>query len=77
MKNTNDNEKYKKGTSKRQGGNESFDNPETADTSRNKIVINTTKEEESLIKRLMSINFKHHVIKYVMDVFTLCREEII
>ena len=38
----------------------------------NEIVIKTTKEEEALIKRLMSINFKEHTILYVINVVTLC-----
>ena len=72
MKNTNDDDKYKENTSKHQDGNESVDNSETSDTSRNESVINTTKEKEALIKRLMSVNFKHHVIKDVIDIVTLC-----
>ena len=70
MKNTNDNDTYKEDTSQHQDGNESVDNPETSDTSRNEIIINTTKEEEALIKRLMSMNFKHHVIQYVIYIVT-------
>ena len=34
MKNTNDGDQYKNDTSKHQDDNESFDNPETSDTSR-------------------------------------------
>ena len=45
MKNTNYDDKYKEDTLKHQCGNESVDNPETSDTSRNEIVINTNKEE--------------------------------
>ena len=45
MKNTNDDDKYKENTSKHQDGNESVDNPETSDTSRDERVIKTTKEE--------------------------------
>ena len=42
---------------------------------RDESVIKTTKEEEALIKRLMTMNFKHHVIKYVIDIVTLCWEK--
>ena len=56
---------------------ENDDNPETIDTSRNESVTNITKEEESLIKWLMSMNFKHHAIQYVIDVFSLCGEKMI
>ena len=56
MKKTNDDDKYKEDTSQHQDSNE--------------IVINTTKEEDALIKRFMSMNFKHHVIQYVMDIVT-------
>ena len=45
MKNTNGDDKYKEDTSKHQDGNESVENPETTDTSRNESVLNTTKEE--------------------------------
>ena len=70
MKNTNDYDENKDETSQRQDSNEIVDNPETIDTSRNESVINTTKEEEALIKRLMSMNFKHHVIQYVIYIVT-------
>ena len=62
MKNTNDDDEYKQDNLKNQDGNESVDNPETSDTSRNESVINTTKEEQALIKRLMYMDYKHHVI---------------
>ena len=45
-------DKYKDDTSQHQHGNES--------------VINTNKYKEAFIKRLMSMNFKQHVIQYVM-----------
>ena len=48
MKNTNDDDKYKEDNLQHQDGNES--------------VINKTKEDEALIKRLMSMNFKQNVI---------------
>ena len=76
-KNTNDDDKYKEDTSKHQDGNEIVDNPETSDTSRNESVINITKEEAALIKRLMTMNFKHHVIQYVIDMVTSCGEKMI
>ena len=72
MKDTNDDDEYKEDTQQHQDGNESFDNPETLDTSRNESVVNTTKEEEALIKQLMSLNFKHYLIQYVIDIFTSC-----
>ena len=43
MKNTNDDDKHKEDTLKHKDGNESVDNPETSDTSRNEIIISTTK----------------------------------
>ena len=58
MNKTNDDDKYKDNHSQHQDSNKS--------------VINTTKEEKSLIKRLMSMNFKHHVIQYVIDIVTSC-----
>ena len=70
-KNTNDDEKYEEDTSKLQDGNERVDNPETSDTLRNESFIKTTKEEEELIKRLMTMNFKHHVMQSVIDIVTL------
>ena len=62
---------------KHQDGNESVDNPENSDTSLNEIVINTPKEVEAFIKRLISIHFKHHVIQYVIDIVTSCGEKYI
>ena len=70
-KNTNDDDKYKNETSKHQDGNECVDNPETSDTLRYDSVIKTTNEEEALVKRLMTMNFKHHTIQYVIDIDTL------
>ena len=43
MKNTNDYDKYKEDTSKHQDCNESVDNPETLDNSRNESLVNTIK----------------------------------
>ena len=63
MKNTTDDEKYKEDNSQHQDGNES--------------VINKTKEEEALIKRLMSMNFKQNIIQYVIYIFTSCRGKMI
>ena len=77
MKNTNDYDENKDETSQRQDSNEIVDNPETIDTSRNESVINTTKEEEALIKRLMSMNFKDRVMQYVIDIVTSCGGEMI
>ena len=71
-KNTNDDGKYKDDISKNQDSNESVDNPENSDTSRNESFINKTKEEAALIERLITMNFKHHVMKYVIDIVTTC-----
>ena len=62
MNKTNDDDKYKDNHSQHQDSNKS--------------IINTTKEEESFIKRLMSMNFKHNVIKYAIDIFILCKKMI-
>ena len=70
MKNTNNDDGYKEDTSQYQDGNESVHNIETINTSRNESVINTTKEDEALIKRLMTINFRHHFIQNVIDIVT-------
>ena len=43
MKNTNDDDNFKKDTFKNQDGNKGADNPDTFDTSCNESVINTTK----------------------------------
>ena len=58
MKKTNDDDEYKDDNYLHQHGNE--------------IVINTTKEEEALIKRFMYMNFKQNVILYVIDIVTSC-----
>ena len=76
-KKTNDDDEYKEDTSKHQDVNECVDNHETSDTLRNKIDINTKKEEEPLIKRLMTMNFKPHVIQYVIYIISLCGGEMI
>ena len=75
MKNSNDDEKYKEDTPKHQDGNESVNNPETSDNSRNESVINTTKEEEALIERLMTMTLEHHAIQCVIDIFNSCGEK--
>ena len=74
-KNTNIDDEYKEDTSKNQDGNERVDNHETSDTFCNESVINTTKEEGSLIKQLITTNLKLHVIQYVIDIVTLCGEK--
>ena len=43
----------------------------------NESVFNKTKEEEALIQRLMSVNFKQNFIQYVKDIVTSCGGEII
>ena len=48
------------------------DNTETSDTLNNESVIDTTKEEEASIKRLMTMNFKPQVIQYLIDIVNLC-----
>ena len=60
---------------KLQDGNEIVDNSETSDTLRDDSIIKTTKEREALIQRLMTMNFKYHVIKYVIDIVYLCGEK--
>ena len=74
---TNGDGEYKEYTQKYQDSNESVDNPETSETLRDDIFIKTTKEEESLIKWLMTMNLKHHVIQYMIDIVTLCGEKTI
>ena len=56
---------------KLQDGNEHVDNNETSESLHDESVIKTTKEEKTLIKRLMTMNLKHHVIKSVIDIVTL------
>ena len=77
MKNTNDYDKYKEDTLKYQDGKESVVNPEILNTSCNESVINITKETEALIEGLMSMDFKNHVIKYVININTSCGEKMI
>ena len=62
-------DEYREASSKIQDGNESADNYETSDTFYDDSIINKTKEEEAFIKRLMTMNFKYHVIQYVIDIF--------
>ena len=69
---TNNDDEYKEDTSKLQDGNESVDNYETSDTLRDYSIIKTTKEEETFIQRLMTMNFKYHVIQSVIDFVSLC-----
>ena len=71
-KNTYYDDKYKDDTSKLQDSNERVDNPETSYTLHDYIVIKTIKEEESLIKRLMTMNFKHHDIPSVVYIVDFC-----
>ena len=58
MKNTNDDDEYKEENLQHQDSNESL--------------INTTKEKDALVKRLMSMNFRKNVIQYVIDIVTSC-----
>ena len=58
MKNKNYYDEYKEDNFQHQHGNES--------------VINKTKEEEELIRRLMSMNFQQKVIQYVIGTVTSC-----
>ena len=71
-KNCNDDDEYKEDTSKYQDGNKHVDNPETSDTLRGDSVIKIAKEQKALIKRLMTMNFKHNVIQSGIDIVTLC-----
>ena len=66
---TNNYDEYMEETSKIQEGNESVDNSETSDTLRDDIIIKKTKEEEAFIQRLMTMDFKYHVIQSVIDIF--------
>ena len=65
-------EKYQEENSKIQEGNESVDNYETSDTFCDDSIIKTNKEKESFIQRLMTMNFKYHVIHSVIDIVCLC-----
>ena len=67
-KNTNDDDEYKEDTSNHQDVNERVDDPETSDSLRDDSVIKINKEEEALIKWLMTLNFKLHLIQYVIDI---------
>ena len=62
-KTTNDDDKYKEDTLKLQDGKERVDNPETSDTLR---------DDSVKIKRLMTMDFKHHIIQSVIDVVKFC-----
>ena len=57
---------------KLQDDNESVDNSGTSYTLRDDSIITTTKEEEALIQRLMTMNFKYRVIQSVIDIVSLC-----
>ena len=57
-KNKNHDDEYKEDNSQHQEGNIT--------------IINKTKEEEAFIKRFMCVNFKHHVIEYVIDIGNSC-----
>ena len=56
MNNTDDDDKYRGENLQHQDGNVS--------------VTNKTKEEEALIKRLISMSFKQNAIQYVIDIVT-------
>ena len=75
-KNTNDDYEYKEDTSKLQEVNERVDNTETSDNFHDESVIKKTKKEEAFIKRLMTMDFKHRVIKYVIDIVTSCGKKL-
>ena len=75
--NNDDDDEYKEDTSKHQDGNKSVDNCETLDTLRNESFINTTKEEEALIERLITMNFKLHLKQYVINIVTSCGKKMI
>ena len=74
---TNNDDEYKEEASKIQDGNESVDDSETSDTLLDDSTIKTTKEEELLIQRLMTMVFKYHVIQSVIDIFSLCGRKMI
>ena len=58
MKNKNYDDEYKEDNSQHQHGNEN--------------IFNKTKEEEALIRRLMSMNIQQKVIQYVIGTVTSC-----
>ena len=62
---------------KLQDGNESVDSSETSDTFGDDSIIKTTKEEESLIQQLMTMNFKYHVIQNMIDIVSLRGQKMI
>ena len=74
---TNNDDEYKEENSKLQDINEIVDNSKTLDTLRDDSTIKTTKEEEALIKLLMTLNFKYHVIQFVIDIVSLCGKKMI
>ena len=76
-KNANDNDKYKEDTSKLQDSNERVDDPKTSDTLLDDSVIKTTKYEEALIQRLMTMNFKHYVMQSMIHIVTLCGGKVV
>ena len=72
---TNDDEEYKEETSKVIEGNDGVDKSETSGSLHDDSIIKTTKKREALIKRLMTMNFKYHVIHYVINIVSLCGEK--
>ena len=41
------------------------------------VIEKNKEEEEALIKRLMSMNFKQNDVQYVIDIVTLCGKKMI
>ena len=58
-------------------GNESVDNSETSNTLHGDSIIKTTKEEETFVQWLMTMNLKYYVIQSVIDIVSLCGKKMI
>ena len=52
--------------------NKSVYNSETSEKLRDDSIIKTTKKIEAFIQRLMTMNFKYHVIYSVINIFPSC-----
>ena len=60
------------GNIKNEKGNGSVDDYETSDNFCDNSIIKTTRKGELLIQRLMTMNFKCHLIHYVINIVRLC-----
>ena len=77
QKNTNNDEEYKEETSKIKEGNESVDNSESSDNLLDDSIIKKTQKREALIQRLITMNFKYHVIHSLINIVPLSGGEMI